>query len=78
DISKVDAPLDGILVVNQADGKLLVVSKDITPEAFAAYTTKGQPRHHNLPPRRRTQSPRAYLQCPAQPGQNPGSRRAGR
>lgn len=42
DISKVDAPLDGILVVNQADGKLLVVSKDITPEAFAAYTTKGQ------------------------------------
>ena len=26
DISKVDAPMDGILVVNQADGKLLVVS----------------------------------------------------
>jgi len=42
DISKVDAPMDGILVVNQADGKLLVVSKDITPEAFAAYTSKGQ------------------------------------
>lgn len=42
DISKVDAPMDGILVVNGADGKLLVVSKDITPEAFAAYTTKGQ------------------------------------
>ncbi|KAF1020895.1 MAG: hypothetical protein GAK37_03527 [Pseudomonas sp.] len=42
DISKVDTPMDGILVVNQADGKLLVVAKDITPEAFAAYSTKGQ------------------------------------
>ncbi|MBH3459089.1 hypothetical protein [Pseudomonas putida] len=42
DISKVDAPTDGILVVTKADGKLVVVSRDVSPEAFLDYSTKGQ------------------------------------
>jgi len=42
DIGKVDAPTDGILVVTQNDGKLLVVSKAITPQAFNDYSNKGQ------------------------------------
>ncbi|MDF0733087.1 hypothetical protein P0Y43_20550 [Pseudomonas entomophila] len=42
DISKIDSPTDGIVVVTQNDGKLVVVSKDIAPEAFLEYTAKGQ------------------------------------
>ncbi|MCS3466957.1 hypothetical protein M2401_000667 [Pseudomonas sp. JUb42] len=41
-ISKVDAPTDGILVVTQSDGKLLVVSRNLSPQAFLDYSNKGQ------------------------------------
>lgn len=41
-ISKVETPTDGILVVTQSDGKLLVVSKNISPQAFLDYSAKGQ------------------------------------
>ncbi|MGE7991694.1 hypothetical protein ACQKPE_11695 [Pseudomonas sp. NPDC089554] len=42
DISKVDTPTDGIVVVTKTDGNLVVVSKHIAPEAFLEYSAKGQ------------------------------------